>query len=81
MSTYGINISLLIFSWQCALMAVLELRCRHVAKRRGERLSVITPLPVACILVFALVVWVLSKQGGAYYFNRLLDGYLLLFRG
>ena len=61
-------------------MAVLELCCRHVAKRRGERLRVLTPLPFVPVLVFLFVVWVLSKEGGAYYFNRLLDGYLVLFR-
>ncbi len=61
-------------------MAVLELACRHVARRRGERLGVVTPLPIVALLVFFFVVGVLSKQGGAYYFNRLLDGYLALFR-
>ena len=77
---YGLNIGFILFSWKCALMAVLELCCRHVAKRRGEGLRVVTPLPFVPVLVFFLVVWVLSKEGGAYYFNRLLDGYLLLFR-
>ena len=77
---YGVNIAFILFSWKCALMAVLELCCRHVAKRRGARLRVMTPLPFIPVLVFLLVVWVLSRQGGAYYFNRLLDGYLLLFR-
>ena len=77
---YGINIGFILFSWKCALMALLELCCRHVAKRRGERLSVMTPLPFVPVLAFLLVIWVLSKQGGAYYFNRLVDGYLLLFR-
>jgi hypothetical protein len=61
-------------------MALLELCCRHVAKSRGRWLRVMTPLPFVPVLVFLLVIWVLSKQGGAYYFNRLLDGYLLLFR-
>jgi len=77
---YGIDIGFVLFSWQCASMGVLELCCRHVAKRRGERVGVMSPLPVISVLVFLLVVWILSKQGGAYYFNRLLDGYLLLFR-
>jgi hypothetical protein len=77
---YGLNIGLILFAWKCALMAVLELCCRYVAKRRGERLRVMTPLPFIPVLVFVLVVWVLSKEGGACYFNRLLDGYLALFR-
>jgi hypothetical protein len=77
---YGLNIGFILFSWKCALMAALEFCCRHVAKRRGERLRVMTPLPFIPVLVFLLVIWVLSKEGGAYYFNRLLDGYLLLFR-
>jgi hypothetical protein len=77
---YGLNIGFILFAWKCALMAVLELGCRHVAKRRGQRLRVLTPLPFVPVLVFAFVVWILSKQGGAYYFNRLLDGYLVLFR-
>jgi hypothetical protein len=77
---YGVNIGLILFAWKCALMGVLELCCRHVAKRRGQRLRVVTPLPFIPVLVFVLVVWVLSWEGGAYYFNRLLDGYLILFR-
>ena len=77
---YGLNIGFILFSWKCALMAVLELACRHVAKRRGERLRVMTPLPIVAVLVFLLVIGILSKEGGAYYFNRLLDGYVLLFR-
>jgi len=77
---YGLNIGFILFAWKCALMAVLELCCHHVAKRRGQRLRVLTPLPFVPVLVFFFVVWVLSKEGGAYYFNRLLDGYLLLFR-
>ena len=77
---YGLNIGFILFAWKCALMAVLELCCRHVAKRRGKRLKVLTPLPFVPVLVFLFVVWVLSKEGGACYFNRLLDGYLLLFR-
>jgi hypothetical protein len=77
---YGVNIGFILFSWQCALMGVLELCCRHAQKSRGGRLRVMTPLPFVPVLVFLLVVWVLSKEGGAYYFNRLLDGYLLLFR-
>ena len=77
---YGVNIGFILFAWKSALMAVIELCCRHVAKRRGERLRVMTPLPFVPVLVFLLVIWVLSKEGGAYYFNRLLDGYLLLFR-
>jgi len=77
---YGINIGFILFAWISALMAVLELCCRYVAKRRGERLRVMTPLPFVPVLVFFFVVWVLSKEGGAYYFNRLVDGYLVLFR-
>ena len=77
---YGLNIGFILLSWKCALMGVLELCCRYVARRTGARLSVMTPLPFIPVLVFLFVVWVLSKEAGAYYFNRLLDGYLLLFR-
>lgn len=77
---YGLSIGFILFSWKCALMAVLELCCRCVAKRRGKQLRVMTPFPFIPVLVFFFVVWVLSKEGGAYYFNRLLDGYLALFR-
>ena len=77
---YGLNIGFILFAWKCALMAVLELGCRHVAKRRGQRLRVLTPLPFVPVLVFFFVVWILSKEGGSYYFNRLLGGYLLIFR-
>jgi hypothetical protein len=76
---YGVNIGFILCSWNCALMAVLELCCRLVARRRGRRVRVVTPLPFFPIFVFGLVVWILSKEAGAYYFNRLLDGYLLLF--
>lgn len=77
---YAFNVGFILFSWKCALMAVLELCCRHVAKRRGERLRVMTPLPLIPVLVFFLVFWVLSQAGGAYWFNRFLDFYLALFR-
>jgi hypothetical protein len=77
---YGLNIGFILFAWKFALMAVLELCCRHVAKRRGAELGVMTPLPFFAFLVFFFVIWVLSKEGGAYYFNRLLDGYLAIFR-
>jgi hypothetical protein len=77
---YAVNIGFILFSWKCALMAVLELCCRLVAKRRGERIGAMTPLPFVALLVFLLVIWVLSREGGAYYFNRLIDGYLVLFR-
>lgn len=77
---YGTNIGSILFAWNFALMGVLELACRCVAKRRGDATRVMTPGPIVPILVFFFVVCVLSKEGGAYYFNKLLDGYLLLFR-
>ena len=49
-------------------------------EKRGEAQGDDAAPPFVPVLVFVLVVWVLSRQGGAYYFNRLLDGYLLLFR-
>jgi hypothetical protein len=76
----GINIGSILFAWNFALMGILELACRTVSKRRGVPLRVVTPLPLVPILLFVLVLCVLSKEGGAYYFNMLLDGYVALFR-
>ena len=77
---YGANIGSILLAWNFALMGVLELACRCVRKKRGEGIRVVTPLPFIPLLVFLFVVFVLSKEGGAYYFNLLLDGYLALFR-
>jgi hypothetical protein len=77
---YGINIGSILFAWNFALMGALVLACRTVSKRRGVPVRVITPLPFAPILVFVLVLYVLSKEGGAFYFNSLLDGYVALFK-
>lgn len=77
---YGVNIGTILFTWNFALMGTLELACRRVSKRRGEPVKVLTPLPFVPILVFVFVLYVLSKEGGAFYFNMLLDGYLALFR-
>lgn len=78
---YGINIGSILFTWNFALMGTLELACRRVSKRNGEAVRVLTPLPLLAILGLVFVLCVLSKEGGAFYFNRLLDGYLALFRG
>jgi hypothetical protein len=77
---YGVNIGAILFVWMFAQMGVLELACRWGEKRRGIRGRVVTPLPLVPILLFLLVVCFLAREGGAAYFNTLLDGYLLLFR-
>ncbi len=77
---YGIQIGAILFAWNFALMGMLELACRAVSKRRGNPIRIVTPLPILPILLFLAVICLLSKQGGAYYFNLLLDGYLALFR-
>jgi hypothetical protein len=77
---YGVNIGSILFAWNFAQMGILELACRYVSKRRGDPVRVMTPGPFLPILVFLFVVFVLSKEGGAAYFNTFLDGYLVLFR-
>jgi len=61
-------------------MCVLELACRWGKRRRGDQGTITTLVPWVPILLFLLVVWFLSKEGGAAYFNMLLDGYRVLFR-
>jgi hypothetical protein len=77
---YGMNIGSILFAWNFALMGVLELTCRSVVKRRGGGARVMTPGPLVPILLFVFVVCVLSREGGAYYFNKLLDVYVALFK-
>jgi len=77
---YGVNIGAVLFAWTFAQMGVLELACRRGKRRRGHQGTVTTLVPWVPILLFLLVLWFLSKEGGAYYFNKLLDGYVALFR-
>jgi len=77
---YGMNIGSILLAWDFALMGILELACRYVRKKKGDPVRGLTPLPFLPILIFLFVVFVLSKEGGAYYWNMLLDGYLALFR-
>jgi hypothetical protein len=77
---YGMNIGSIVLAWNFAMMGILELACRYVRKRGGDPIRVVTPLPFVPILIFLLVVAVLSKEGGAYYWNKFLDGYVALFR-
>ena len=77
---YGANIGAILFAWNFAQMGVLELVCRWGKRRRGNRGTMVTLVPFVPILLFLLVVCFLSKEGGAAYFNMLLDGYLVLFR-
>lgn len=60
-------------------MGVPELACRWGEKRRGDRGTILTLVPLIPVLLFLLVACFLSKEGGAAYFNMLLDGYLILF--
>lgn len=77
---YGLNIGAILFAWSFAWMGLLELACRWGRKRKEGRGRIVTPLPFLPILLFLLVAYYLSKEGGAAYFNMLLDGYLVLFR-
>jgi hypothetical protein len=77
---YGANIGATLFAWNFAWMGVLELACRWGEKRRGDRGTILTLVPFVPILLFLLVLCFLSKEGGATYFNMLLDGYRVLFR-
>ena len=77
---YGANIGAILFAWNFAWMGVLELACRWGARRRGDRGMILTLVPFVPILLFLLVLCFLSKEGGATYFNMLLDGYRVLFR-
>jgi hypothetical protein len=77
---YGVNIGAILFAWNFAQMGVLELVCRWEKRRRGDPGTIVTIVPFAPILLFLLVLFFLSKEGGATYFNMLLDGYRVLFR-
>ena len=77
---YGVNIGAILFAWNFAWMGVLELACRWGEKRMGTKGTILTLVPLIPILLFLLVVCFLSKEGGATYFNMLLDGYRVLFR-
>ena len=77
---YGANIGSILFAWNFAWMGVLELTCRWGEKRRGGRGRIVTPLPLVPVILFFLVACFLSREGGATYFNKLLDGYVALFR-
>jgi len=80
----GVNVGSILLSWSLALMGILELACRWISRRRGGPgggpMRIFTPGPFVPILVFLFVVCILSKEGGAYYFNSMLDGYAALFR-
>ena len=77
---YGVNIGSTLFAWNFAWMGVLELACRWGEKKRGDRGTVLTLVPFVPLFLFLLVVCFSSKEGGATYFNMLLDRYLVLFR-
>jgi hypothetical protein len=77
---YGVNIGAILFAWNFAWMGVLELVCRWGEKRMGTKRAILTLVPFVPILLFLLVVCFLSIEGGAHYFNKLLDGYVALFR-
>ncbi|MGW8322063.1 MAG: hypothetical protein ACWGSD_10980 [Thermodesulfobacteriota bacterium] len=77
---YGVNIGAILIAWSFAQMGVLELVCRWGKRRRGNRSTILTLVPFVPILLFLLMVCFLSKEGGAAYFNILLDGYVALFR-
>ena len=77
---YGANIGAILFAWNFAQMGVLELVCRWWKRRRGNRGTIVTLVPFVPILLFLLIVCFLPKEGGADYFNMLLDGYVALFR-
>jgi hypothetical protein len=77
---YGVNIGAILFTWNFAQMGVLELVCRWGERGRGNPGTILTLMPLLPIVLFLIVVCFLSKEGGATYFNLLLDGYRFLFR-
>jgi len=77
---YGLMVGSILLAWILALMGLLELACRSAVRRRGEPVRVWTPLPLVPVVIFALVVYLLSLEGGARFFNLFLDGYQALFR-
>ena len=77
---YGVNVGAILFAWTFAQMGVLEIVCRWGEKKRRNRDTVLTLVPCLPVVLLILVVFFLSKEGGAAYFNSLLDDYLVLFR-
>ena len=77
---YGLNLALILFSWNLALMAVLELACRFAEKKKGAPVRVLPPLLLLPLLFFIGVIYLLSREGGTFTFYLLQDGYIALFR-
>ncbi len=78
---YGLNIGSVIFIFMFSQMSVCEMACRWRQKRSGAGVRVLTPAVFAPFVFLAILGIILSRQGGAFYFNLMLEGYAALFNG
>lgn len=76
----GLNIGTVILLWNFTLMGICEILCRLVLKKRVSEVKVFTFTPFIPMGLFAFMIYVLSKENGAYCFYLLCDGYIALFR-
>jgi hypothetical protein len=79
---YGLNsLILLTFFGTFGLMGICEVLCRLIARRRGARVRrILSPIPVAAIVVSLFALWVLLIWGmGVHWFYIYMEGYKALF--
>ena len=79
---YGLSpLPVTIFLLAFGLMGLSELVCRWVMKRRGDRVSILTPAPIAAIAAMVIGLYVAMIWGnGAHFFYLYIDSYLALFK-
>jgi hypothetical protein len=77
---FGLGIGSIVFIWNFTLMGIYEIICRCILKKRGVQVRAMTPASFIPMVIFFITILVLSRDGGAYFFNLLLDGYIMLFR-
>jgi len=62
-------------------MGVSEIVCRWIAGRRGDRVRILTPVPIAAIVVLIIGIYVTLIWGnGAHFFYFYINSYLVLFK-
>lgn len=78
---YGVNsLALLTFVGTFAMMAVCEVACRYIVKRRDNPIKIITPVPVMAVVTLFVTIYVTAIWGnGAHWFYIFLNGYIILF--